>query len=89
MKGIPSETVCNFFYVFFVINAIFVVLAVLGLIGLASFAKKLGISGVATGFYGVLLAALAATQTLFFYLICNRALLASKAEVAPKQQLGY
>ena len=88
MKNISSETVCNFFYIFFVVNAVFVALAILGLIGMAGFAKKLGMGGIATGFYGVLLAALAATQTLFFYLICDRALLASKAAPAPKQ-IGY
>ena len=78
MKNISSETVCNFFYVFFVVNAFFVSLAVLGLIGMAGYVKKLGVGGVATGFYGILIAGLATTQMLFFYLICNRALLAGK-----------
>ena len=73
-KQISSDVVCNFFYVFFVIYAIIAVISLIGLIGVFSFLKvpkaNLGVAG----FQAVIALALATTQMLFLYLICDRAL---------------
>jgi hypothetical protein len=76
MKKISSETVCNFFYVFFVFNAVVAALALLVMLVGFSFFKKMGMGGIAVGASNLLVALLAATQALFFYLICDRALIA-------------
>ena len=74
-KKISSETVCNFFYAFFVIYAIFAVISLLGLISLFVFASKLPKSVLITqGIYGLTTLGLATTMALFHYLICDRAL---------------
>lgn len=73
-KGISNDVVCNFFYAFFVINAILVGLSILGLVGVLAYLKAPKGMMVAQSFYAVLVIALAATQMLFHYLICDRAL---------------
>ena len=73
-KQISSETVCNFFYVFFVVYAVIAALSLISLIGVFSFLKvPKGNVGVA-GLQAVIALALATTQMLFLYLICDRAL---------------
>jgi hypothetical protein len=84
-KQISSETVCNFFYVFFVIYAGIFVLSLLGTVGLFAYAKKLGGAGVALGLQGVVVTLIGATMMLFYYLICDRALLAKGAAAAAKE----
>ncbi len=76
MKKISSETVCNFFYVFFVIYAVFAALALLVMLGGFSVLKKMGVAGIAAGASNLLVMLFAGTQALFFYLICDRALIA-------------
>ena len=89
-KQIPSTTVCNFFYLFFVIYAILFALAVLGFFAVVMNFKKLGAGGLAMAFQGLLVGALTGTTMLFYYLICDRALLATKQEAAPRKQIsGY
>lgn len=79
-KQIPSTTVCNFFYIFFVIYALITVLTLVGTIGLFGMAKRMGALGVASGIGYLFVTALAGTQALFFYLICDRALLKGAVE---------
>jgi len=75
MKAIPSATICNFFYFFFVLYAVILALSVLGFVGIAlspKLSKALSVPnslGVALG------VVIVATQMLFFYLICSRSLL--------------
>ena len=87
MKQIPSESICNFFYAFFVIYAVIAVLALVATIGFFGMAKKLGGYGVGAGIGYLFTMILAGTQALFFYLICDRALIAKKdtksKQVAP------
>lgn len=85
MKKISSETVCNFFYAFFVIYAILFAISVLTFVGVLGYAKKLGMAGVGLGLQALIGTGIIGTQMLFFYLICDRALLKAKAEVSPKQ----
>lgn len=73
-KGISNDTVCNFFYAFFIIYAIFTAISFLGLIGMFAYLKLPKGMMIAQGFYALLVLALAATQMLFHYLICDRAL---------------
>lgn len=73
-KSISSETVCNFFYFFFVVYA---VIAVLGLFSFGSL-FFLGLPKsllVATGGQILLTMSLALATALFHYLVCSRALL--------------
>lgn len=73
-KQISSEVVCNFFYVFFVVYAVIAVVSLVGLVGVFTFLKvPKGQVGVA-GLQGLIALALATTQMLFLYLICDRAL---------------
>lgn len=73
-KQIPSDIVCNFFYVFFVIYAIILAVAVVGFIGAFVSVKLPKSLLMINGFTAFIAAALATTQFLFFYLICDRAL---------------
>ena len=73
MKQISNETICSFFYAFFIIYSIVAVIA---------FALGLGIYGMSQDMKGLFIfgkllftSAMALTQAVLFYLICNRALL--------------
>jgi hypothetical protein len=79
-KSISSELVCNYFYVFFVIYAVIAVITLIATIGVFSVLKKAGAYGIASGVGYLFATALAATQALFFYLICDRALITKVAE---------
>lgn len=79
-KAISSQTVCNVFYAFFIINAIIFVLSVLTTIGIFSYGKNMGTFGVVVGIQSILGALIAASITLSYYLVCDRALLAGKSE---------
>ena len=85
MKQIPSESICNFFYAFFVIYAVIAALALVATIGFFGLSKKLGGYGIGAGLGYLFTMVLAGTQALFFYLICDRALLATKQAKPTKQ----
>jgi hypothetical protein len=82
-EKIASSTLCNYFYVFFVIFALWAALSVLG--GVWVFATtKLAFGTLMAIIFNILLSfGISATTALFLYLICERALKPS-AE-APKQ----
>ena len=77
MKNIPSKTVCDFFYVWFVVYAVLAVIALLFSLG-AFGTKGLGPARFAIGIHGIITSGLAATFALFYYIICDRALLTRK-----------
>lgn len=87
-KQISSEIVCNFFYVFFVVYAVIAVVSLVGLIGVFTFLKvpkaNLGVAGL----QAFIALALATSQMLFLYLICDRALKPS-AEAEKQKQEGF
>lgn len=85
-KQISSEIVCNFFYVFFVVYAAIAVIALVGIIGVFSFLKVPKAQMGALGIQGLIGLALATTQMLFLYLICDRAL---KPSVEAEKKEGY
>jgi hypothetical protein len=85
MKAIPSASICNFFYLFFVVYAVILALALLGFVGIAvspKLSKALSVPNSLGLTVGILVAG---TQMLFFYLICSRSLL----EVKPTQKEGF
>lgn len=77
MKSIPSTTVCNFFYVFFVVYAVIFVVSVLMTVGIMT-SKLRGTLGIALGAQAMLTTLIGGTMMLFYYLICDRALLQTK-----------
>lgn len=78
---IPSNVVCNYFYVFFLIFAVWAALSLLG--GVWIFATTKMSIGVLVGVvFNILLSfGISATSALFLYLICERALKPSAAMV--------
>jgi hypothetical protein len=79
-KKISSESICNFFYAFFVIYAVLFVLSLAATVGVFSYGKKMGGLGVALGLQGLIMTAIGGTMMLFYYLICDRALLSKVKE---------
>ena len=73
-KNISSKTVCDFFYVFFIIYAILAGIAVISML-VTVFALKLpkGLM-IASIFTNLLILAVSGTTALFHYLVCTRAL---------------
>ena len=84
-KAIPSSSVCNFFYVFFVIYAVLFALSVLVTVGVLSTFKLKGATGLALGAQAALTTALGGTMMLFYYLICDRALLSGTVKTVTSE----
>ena len=74
MKQISNESICNFFYDFFVVYAVFAVLSLVSFIGVFTFMKvPKGLLAV-HGVQAFISLGIATTMMLFLYLICDRAL---------------
>lgn len=80
IKKISSDTVCNFFYFFFVLYAVLAILAFITAIGGFVYGKKLGPAGMLLGFQGLLMTLIPAVFALFYYIICDRALLSGRMQ---------
>jgi uncharacterized RDD family membrane protein YckC len=74
-RQISNPMICNFFYVFFVVYAIFFVLSLLFTIGVFSYSSKMGKMGIVMGTQALFITFLGGLLMLFYYLICDRALL--------------
>jgi hypothetical protein len=73
-KNISSGTICRWFYIFFIANVIVITLVLA--VGIYALVSK-GSSKVLTSgnvFFALLQLIVAGTNTLFFYLICDRSL---------------
>lgn len=81
-KKISSTTICNFFYVFFMVYAGIFVLSVLMTVGVLTSTKLKGSLGLALGTQAILTTLIGGTMMLFYYLICDRALLTKPTEKA-------
>ena len=79
MKSISNESVCGFFYGWFIVYAVFFSLALLLVIGTFLTAKKLGAAGIAMGLQSVLTMLIAGSFMMFHYMVCDRALLGANA----------
>ena len=80
MKKFSNITVCNFFYVWFVVYAVFALLALVLAVGTFMSVKKLDFAGVMFILHPVLILLLATTFMMFYYIICDRTLLAKVSE---------
>ena len=80
VKSIPSEIVCNWFYVFFWIYASLAVVTLVGSVGIfGAYKIPLGLKlGLGLGYFITL--SIAALNLLFMYIICDRALLANSSK---------
>lgn len=80
-KQIPSDVICNFFYIFFIVYAVLAALALVSGVGVLltpKLPKGLMLMSVVNS---VIVAGIAGTAALFHYLVCSRALLpAAKKE---------
>ncbi len=75
MKKISSNTVCNYFYVIFIINAILAGLSIVLMVFVLPF---LGLSSAALlgqTLTTALVLGLAVVNSLFLYIVCDRSLL--------------
>jgi hypothetical protein len=72
MQAIAGSTVCNWFYIFYVVNLIVFVILVVGMVLLA-FRTKKGLT-LPNIFFGLISSVVACTNTLFFYIMCERSL---------------
>lgn len=85
MRQIPSSSICNFFYAFYVVYVILFLLALISTVSVFMTTKKLGAAGIALGLQGLVMTAIGGTAMLFYYLICDRALLGKAAEEVREQ----
>ncbi len=75
-KAIPSETVCTFFYFFFVLYAAIAIFGIVAIIYTTVVAKNIPkMLFVPLILQGLIPTAIAVTGALFHYLVCSRALL--------------
>lgn len=81
-KAISSETVCNFYYAFFVFYAVVSILVVVSTIAMLSSVKLPMGMLVMSGLQSLIVFALAAASALFHYLVCDRALKPGMAKSA-------
>jgi hypothetical protein len=78
MKQIDSTTVCNLYYIIFVIYAVLAVVTVLNVGYIALTRLPLALK-IAVGAQGLILAAVLVVLSLFQYIMCDRALLSTRA----------
>lgn len=76
-KFVPDWLICDWFYFFFLVNLVLVVVYIVAMVGIS--VSKMG-SGIrfATLFGASLSVLLGLTNTLFFYLMCDRTLKPTK-----------
>ena len=81
MRQISSKTVCDLYYIIFVIYAILGVIAVLNVL-MVFFSKLPLMLKVAVGAQGLIMAAVLVVLSMFQYIVCDRALLSGGKESA-------
>ncbi len=83
---ISNATICNYFYIFFLVFAVWAGVSLLG--GVWVFATtKMGFGLLIAVLFNILLSfGISATSALFLYLICDRALKPSMASAQAQQQ---
>ena len=79
MKQISSKTVCDLYYIIFVIYAILGVIAVLNVV-MVLFSKLPLMLKLAVGAQGLIMAAVLVVLSMFQYIVCDRALLSGGKE---------
>lgn len=89
MKKIPSTAICNFFYFFFVVYAILFVLSLVTVIGTAMSVKVTTPMMFPLLANSIITSVIGGTMMLFYYLICDRALLAKPGASASASAALY
>jgi hypothetical protein len=84
MKQISSKSVCDFFYIFFIIYAVLFAFSVVAAIATVFNMKKLGAAGLFMAIQGLIITAIPGIMMMFYYIICDRALLANQDETSGK-----
>ena len=74
-RNIPSSTICNFFYAFYVAYVVLFIIAAVTTVIAFFHMKKLGLTGVMLAVQGLVVSGIAGTMMLFNYLVCDRALI--------------
>ena len=82
-KSISNSTVCNFFYIFFVVYAALLAFVVLSGLATLLFVKMPTGQQVTAGLGYAIAMAIVIVQMLFMYLMCDRALIAPSQAQAP------
>jgi len=80
MRQIPNSSICNFFYIFYIIYAVLFVMSLLSTAAVFVTAKKLDGAVIAVGAQGLIMTGIGATAMMFYYLICDRALIGKAVE---------
>ena len=89
MKQIPNESICNFFYAFFVVDAFLAVLSLVSFVGIFTFMKVPKGLLVAHGVQAFISFGISTTMMLFLYLICDRTLNSSDNKKKEGFRTGY
>jgi hypothetical protein len=95
MKRFSNNTVCNFFYFWFVVYAVLAALALFLVIGTFMSLKTVDFFSVMIGLQPVITLLLATTFMMFYYVICDRALLAKVSQSVTQEgfsamkEVGY
>jgi hypothetical protein len=80
MKKFSNNTVCNFFYFWFVVYAVLAILALLLTIGTFFSIKKLDFFSLMVALQPIITLLLATAFMMFYYIICDRSLMAKVSE---------
>jgi hypothetical protein len=80
MKKFSNNTVCNFFYFWFVVYAVFALMALFLTVGTFFSLKKLDFFGVMVVLQPLITLLLATAFMMFYYIICDRSLIAKVSE---------
>ena len=75
-KSISSNAVCTYYYILFIANAVIAALTLLVVFGVLPFMRLPKGVLISNSIMSILLLALAVVNSLFLYLLCDRALLA-------------
>jgi len=73
-KTIPSSTICDWYYLLFMINVVVFALLLVSMVILALSRGAKGGAFIMQFLTNVILAVFAGTNSLFYYLMCDRAL---------------
>jgi hypothetical protein len=76
-KTISSNAVCTYYYILFVVNCVIAALTLVMIFGVLPFMRLPKGVLISNSITSILLLALAVVNSLFLYLLCDRALLGS------------
>lgn len=85
MKKFSNTTVCNFFYVWFVVYAVLAALALLITVGTFISIKKLDFAGVMIILQPLITLLIATSFMMFYYIICDRSLMSKVSETVVQE----